>query len=148
MAGASPDGDHGVYGITVAADLVGMGVQNLRLYEARGLISPSAPTAAPAATARTTWSGFAGSGTCSTPASTWPGSAWCCPGGRERSTTEEQQAHSWPELRTPAAAPASRNRICARWRIGAWPAANDWASLPPRRRARTGRRHRTPLGRG
>ncbi len=40
MAGASPDGDHGVYGITVAADLVGMGVQNLRLYEARGLIEP------------------------------------------------------------------------------------------------------------
>jgi DNA-binding transcriptional MerR regulator len=40
MAVASPDGDHGVYGITVAADLVGMGVQNLRLYEARGLIEP------------------------------------------------------------------------------------------------------------
>jgi MerR family transcriptional regulator/heat shock protein HspR len=31
----------GVYGITVAADLVGMGVQNLRLYEARGLLTPS-----------------------------------------------------------------------------------------------------------
>ena len=40
MAVASPDGDQGVYGITVAADLVGMGVQNLRLYEARGLIEP------------------------------------------------------------------------------------------------------------
>ncbi len=30
----------GVYGITTAAELVGMGVQNLRLYEARGLIVP------------------------------------------------------------------------------------------------------------
>jgi MerR family transcriptional regulator/heat shock protein HspR len=29
-----------VYGISVAADLVGMGVQNLRLYEARGLLEP------------------------------------------------------------------------------------------------------------
>ena len=36
----APDGDRGVYGISVAADLVGMGVQNLRLYEARGLLEP------------------------------------------------------------------------------------------------------------
>ena len=36
----TPDGDRGVYGISVAADLVGMGVQNLRLYEARGLLTP------------------------------------------------------------------------------------------------------------
>jgi DNA-binding transcriptional MerR regulator len=35
-----PDRDRGVYGISVAADLVGMGVQNLRLYEARGLLDP------------------------------------------------------------------------------------------------------------
>jgi MerR family transcriptional regulator, heat shock protein HspR len=34
------DGDRGVYGISVAADLVGMGAQNLRLYEARGLLEP------------------------------------------------------------------------------------------------------------
>jgi len=32
--------DQGVYGISTAADLVGMGVQNLRLYEARGLLEP------------------------------------------------------------------------------------------------------------
>jgi len=31
----------GVYGISTAADLVGMGVQNLRLYEARGLLKPA-----------------------------------------------------------------------------------------------------------
>ncbi|GAA1831078.1 MerR family transcriptional regulator [Microlunatus capsulatus] len=30
----------GVYGITVAAELVGTGVQNLRLYERRGLLTP------------------------------------------------------------------------------------------------------------
>jgi DNA-binding transcriptional MerR regulator len=29
-----------VYGISVAAELVGMAVQNLRLYEARGLLEP------------------------------------------------------------------------------------------------------------
>ena len=29
-----------MYGISVAADLVGMGAQNLRLYEARGLLEP------------------------------------------------------------------------------------------------------------
>nr|WP_294695253.1 MerR family transcriptional regulator [uncultured Friedmanniella sp.] len=31
----------GVYGISVTAELVGTGVQNLRLYERRGLLSPS-----------------------------------------------------------------------------------------------------------
>ena len=36
----APDRDRGVYGISVAADLVGTGVQNLRLYEARGLFEP------------------------------------------------------------------------------------------------------------
>ena len=41
MAVPAPDGDRGVYGISVAADLVGMGVQNLRLYEARGLLEPA-----------------------------------------------------------------------------------------------------------
>jgi DNA-binding transcriptional MerR regulator len=35
-----PDPAHGVYGISVAAELVGMGVQTLRLYEARGLLQP------------------------------------------------------------------------------------------------------------
>ena len=41
MAEASrPDPQHGVYGISVAAELVGMGVQNLRAYEARGLLEP------------------------------------------------------------------------------------------------------------
>jgi len=33
--------DRGVYGISVAAGLVGTGVQNLRLYERRGLLEPS-----------------------------------------------------------------------------------------------------------
>jgi MerR family transcriptional regulator, heat shock protein HspR len=35
-----PDQARGVYGISVAAELVGMGVQTLRLYEARGLLDP------------------------------------------------------------------------------------------------------------
>ena len=41
-ASTSPtdDPDRGLYGITVAAELVGMRVQNLRLYEARGLLEP------------------------------------------------------------------------------------------------------------
>ena len=37
---ALPDRDRGVYGISVAADLVGTGVQNLRVYERRGLLDP------------------------------------------------------------------------------------------------------------
>lgn len=35
-----PDRHRGVYGISVAAELVGTGVQNIRSYEARGLIQP------------------------------------------------------------------------------------------------------------
>jgi MerR family transcriptional regulator/heat shock protein HspR len=38
--GTAPEADRGVYGISVAAELVGMGVQNLRLYETRGLLAP------------------------------------------------------------------------------------------------------------
>jgi DNA-binding transcriptional MerR regulator len=34
------DADRGVYGISVAAELTGVGVQTLRLYESRGLIEP------------------------------------------------------------------------------------------------------------
>ena len=34
------DPTRGVYGISVAAELVGMGTQNLRLYERRGLLEP------------------------------------------------------------------------------------------------------------
>jgi MerR family transcriptional regulator/heat shock protein HspR len=37
----APAADLGVYGISVAAELVGMGVQNLRLYETRGLLEPT-----------------------------------------------------------------------------------------------------------
>lgn len=38
---AALDEERGVYGISVAAELVGTGVQNLRLYERRGLLSPN-----------------------------------------------------------------------------------------------------------
>lgn len=38
---ARPSPDQGVYGISVAADLVGLGVQTLRLYESRGLLEPA-----------------------------------------------------------------------------------------------------------
>lgn len=41
MPNRSQDRDRGVYGITVAAELVGMEVQNLRVYESRGLLSPA-----------------------------------------------------------------------------------------------------------
>ena len=39
-SGTTPDADRGVYGITVAAELVGLEAQSLRLYEARGLLTP------------------------------------------------------------------------------------------------------------
>lgn len=38
--GTAADGARGVYGISVTAELVGTGVQNLRLYERRGLLTP------------------------------------------------------------------------------------------------------------
>jgi MerR family transcriptional regulator, heat shock protein HspR len=41
MAVAEPGRARGVYGISVAAELVGTGVQNLRAYEARGLLAPA-----------------------------------------------------------------------------------------------------------
>jgi MerR family transcriptional regulator, heat shock protein HspR len=39
-----PDRERAVYAISVAAELVGMGVQNLRAYEARGLLEPQRTT--------------------------------------------------------------------------------------------------------
>ena len=36
-----PGAEQGVYAISVAAELVGTGVQNLRAYEARGLLEPA-----------------------------------------------------------------------------------------------------------
>lgn len=38
---AEPDPRRGVYTISVAAELVGMGSQSLRLYERRGLLEPA-----------------------------------------------------------------------------------------------------------
>ena len=40
-AGPASDGTTGVYGITVAAELAGMSVQALRLYERKGLLEPT-----------------------------------------------------------------------------------------------------------
>ena len=40
-AGPASDGTTGVYGITVAAELAGMSVQALRLYERKGLLEPA-----------------------------------------------------------------------------------------------------------
>ncbi|OSC25125.1 MerR family transcriptional regulator [Mycobacterium vulneris] len=38
---SAPSSDHGVYGISVAAELSGIAVQSLRLYERYGLITPA-----------------------------------------------------------------------------------------------------------
>ena len=40
MSRPSDDPTRGVYGISVAAELVGTGVQNLRAYERHGLLEP------------------------------------------------------------------------------------------------------------
>lgn len=37
----APASDHGVYGISVAAELSGIAVQSLRLYERHGLLTPA-----------------------------------------------------------------------------------------------------------
>lgn len=39
--GGAPARDHGVYGISVAAELSGIAVQSLRLYERYGLVTPA-----------------------------------------------------------------------------------------------------------
>jgi DNA-binding transcriptional MerR regulator len=39
--GSGPDPARGVYGISVAAELVGLDPQSLRLYEQRGLLEPA-----------------------------------------------------------------------------------------------------------
>ncbi|BDB42335.1 MULTISPECIES: MerR family transcriptional regulator [Mycobacterium] len=39
-----PAPDHGVYGISVAAELSGVAVQSLRLYERHGLLTPARST--------------------------------------------------------------------------------------------------------
>jgi MerR family transcriptional regulator/heat shock protein HspR len=40
MAKPAPERARGVYGISVAAELTGAGIQNLRVYERRGLVEP------------------------------------------------------------------------------------------------------------
>ena len=40
MDDTAPRSDQGVFPISVAAELVGTGVQNLRAYETRGLVEP------------------------------------------------------------------------------------------------------------
>ncbi len=41
MARSAADDGRGVYGISVASELVGIGPQTLRLYEQRGLLQPA-----------------------------------------------------------------------------------------------------------
>src|SRR5690242_12409124 len=41
MPDLRPRPDQGVYGISVAAEMLGTGVQNLRAYERRGLVEPA-----------------------------------------------------------------------------------------------------------
>jgi MerR family transcriptional regulator, heat shock protein HspR len=41
MTNLQPSADRGVYAISVAADMVGTGIQNLRAYERRGLVDPT-----------------------------------------------------------------------------------------------------------
>ena len=41
MAKSPSERSRAVYGISVAADLTGAGVQNLRVYERRGLVEPA-----------------------------------------------------------------------------------------------------------
>jgi hypothetical protein len=66
----------GVYSISVAAELSGIPVQSLRLYEQRGLLTPARTNGGtPAATATTTCSACSGSPNCSPTGSTSPTSA-------------------------------------------------------------------------
>ena len=109
MAGTAPDGDHGVYGISVAADLVGMGVQNLRLYEARGLIEPERTDGGTRRYSANDLDRLRRIGDLLDAGLNLAGIGMVLtPGGRERSTAEEQEAHPWRVLMMPTSAPASR----------------------------------------
>ena len=68
-----PDPRLGVYGISVAADLVGI-PQTLRLYEDRGLLDPARTAGGTRRYSQTTWTGSAGSGSSWAKVSTSP--AW------------------------------------------------------------------------
>ena len=57
----APSSDHGVYGISVAAELSGIAVQSLRLYERQACSPRLEATAGPAATAPTIWPACGGS---------------------------------------------------------------------------------------
>ena len=68
------DPTRGVYGISVAADLVGSAPQNLRLYEAKGLLTQPGATGAHASTATTIWNVCESSVVSWRAVSTWRGS--------------------------------------------------------------------------
>lgn len=51
----------GVYGISVMAELSGVGPQTLRLYERRGLLTPVRTSGVPVGTAMRIWTRWVGS---------------------------------------------------------------------------------------
>ena len=70
----------GVYGISVAAELSGVGEQSLRLYEQRGLLTPARTTGGTRRYSDDDLARYGASPTCSPPGSTWPASvrSWTC----------------------------------------------------------------------
>ncbi|WP_353615489.1 MerR family DNA-binding transcriptional regulator [Arthrobacter sp. UCD-GKA] len=58
---ASRDRARGVYAISVAAELVGMSQQSLRMYERKGLLEPGRTEGGTRFTAMRMWQGCAGS---------------------------------------------------------------------------------------
>lgn len=71
---AAPPPDRGVYGISVAAELSGVPVQSLRLYERHGLLAPARSQGGRVATVPTTWLGCGASARSWRPGSIWPAS--------------------------------------------------------------------------
>ena len=56
-----PGASQGVFGITTVAEMFGISVQTLRLYETRGLLEPARTEGVPGGTARTMSTGCSGS---------------------------------------------------------------------------------------
>ena len=77
MVSPGHDPSRGVYGISVAAELLGMGSQNLRAYERHGLVEPARTDGGTRRYSSDDLTGCGASVSCFRPGSISPGSPWC-----------------------------------------------------------------------
>ena len=105
------DADRGVYGISVAAELVGMGVQTLRLYESRGLLEPDRTDGGTRRYSENDLSRLRRIGQLLDAGLNLAGIGMVLDlEGENARLREEQEETSWPAVMTTSRAPRSRTR--------------------------------------